>query len=134
MKFTKPRCVLVYAIAPEELKASEANREFNDFVADRSLPLVLFHDHFIESRGGVAVFFVASAEEREVLEANEHLSQWHVEMKPLVFSFSPSAYDEQARYTMEQYRSVDWHELRIKDRPSFGRSTIDEANSAEEQP
>ncbi|MEM7278876.1 MAG: hypothetical protein AAF385_12195 [Pseudomonadota bacterium] len=133
MKFVKPRCVLVYAVAPDGLKASEANSEFNNFVADRSLPLVLFHDHFIESRGGVAVFFVANPEERDALKTNEHLPRWHVEMKPLVFSFSPSAYDEQARYTMEQYRRVDWHELRNKERPRFGRSVIDEANSAEEQ-
>ena len=46
-RISKPRCFLLYAIAPSELPAAEANRTLNAFVADPGLPLAIFHDHFI---------------------------------------------------------------------------------------
>lgn len=131
MRFTKPRCVLVYAIAPEGIRAAEANRLINEFVADRTLPQVLFHDHFIEKRGGVALFFVSSPAERDALANSEHLKGWQVEMTPLIFSYNPAAFDEQIAYTLKSYRDVDWEQLRREDRPSYVDVQI-EADTTEE--
>ena len=131
MKFTKPRCVLVYALAPEALSAREVNATFNQFVADRSLPLVLFHDHFLEARGGVAVFHVTSQEERDRLESSTALVGWKVDFRPLIFSFSPSAFDEQIAYTMQAYRDADWAALQQEKRPAY-TNPVEEADTAEE--
>lgn len=131
MKFSKPRCVLVYAVAPKGLSAREANSTFNNFVADRSLPLVLFHDHFLEVRGGVAVFYVTSQDERERLESSSVLAGWKVDFRPLIFSFSPSALDEQIAYTMQAYRGVDWSALQQEKRPAY-TDPVQEADTAEE--
>jgi hypothetical protein len=131
MKFTKPRCVLVYAVAPKELRAADANRILNEFVADRSLPQVLFHDHFIERRGGVAIFFVSSQAERDALNNSKHLDGWEVQMNPLIFSYNPAAFDEQIRYTLESYRGLDWELLQKEARPAYG-NLREEAETAEE--
>ncbi len=131
MKFSKPRCVLVYAVAPEGLSARDVNATFNEFVADRSLPLVLFHDHFLGVRGGVAVFYVTSQDERERLESSTVLAGWKVDFRPLIFSFSPSAFDEQIAYTMQAYREADWTALQQEKRPAY-TNPIEEADTAEE--
>ncbi len=131
MKFTKPRCVLVYATAPAGLSARETNDVFNAFVADRALPLVLFHDHFLGVRGGVAVFYVTSQEERDSLEASSVLDGWRVDFRPLIFSFSPSAFDEQIAYTMQAYRDADWNTIRRDKRPLY-TNPVQEAETAEE--
>ena len=121
IRVTKPRCFLVYALAPEGVSAVQANRQFNDFVADRNLPLVLFHDHFLGQPGGVAVFFVEMAQEREALANSEMiLKGWKVELRPLIFSYSPAAFDEQIAYTLHAYRDVDWEILQREKRPSYG--------------
>jgi hypothetical protein len=131
MKFSKPRCVLVYAVAPEGLSAREVNSTFNEFVADRALPLVLFHDHFLGVRGGVAVFYVTSQDERDRLESSSVLAGWKVDFRPLIFSFSPSAFDEQIAYTMQAYRGVDWSVLQQEKRPPY-TDPVQEADTAEE--
>lgn len=102
-RITKPRCFLVYALAPEGMSPGEANRQFNQFIADKSLPLVLFHDHFIGQAGGVAVFFVETAQEQEALAHSTSLTGWQVEIHPLVFSRSPAAFDGQIAFTLRQY-------------------------------
>ena len=35
----------------------------------------------------------------------------------MVFSFNPSAFDEQIGYTLKNYRDVDWDRLKEQDRP-----------------
>jgi hypothetical protein len=127
----KPRCFLVYAIAPEGFSARDANQIFNQFVGDRSLPLAIFHDHFIGQPGGVAVFYVASPEERDALLAQKHLDGWRVDYQPLIFSYSPSAFDEQTAFTLKAYRGVDWELLQKEERPSYGNPAR-EAETAEE--
>ena len=52
----KPRCFLVYALAPDSLSASEANRIFNEFIAEPGLPLAFYHNHFTGQPGGLAIF------------------------------------------------------------------------------
>ena len=113
----KSRCMLVCALAPEQMKAADANDQFNAFVADRDLPLVLFHDHFIGRSGGCAVFAVNSALEHDALADNDLLSGWNVTMHPLVFSRSPIGFDEQIAFTMKTYRDLDWeHSRRVTDK------------------
>jgi hypothetical protein len=128
----KPRCFLVYALAPDGVSAAEANRVFNAFVADRDLPLVLFHDHFIGQAGGVAIFYAETAEERQALFSQRHLTGWRVEMRPLIFAHSPSAFDEQTAFTLRAYRGQDWDRLRKIKRPSFGEPSREAETGSED--
>jgi hypothetical protein len=128
----KPRCYLVYALAPESLPAAEANRIFNAFVADRTLPMAIFHDHFIGRAGGVAIFFIEDARSRDSLLAQRHLAGWRVEYRPMIFSSSPSAFDEQVAFTLKAYRDVNWESLQKEKRPAYGNAAR-EAETAEEE-
>ena len=62
------RCYLVHALAPEGTSARQANDLLNEYVADRSRGLAVWHDHFIGEHGGAAVFDVRDDDEgyREV--------------------------------------------------------------------
>ncbi len=120
MRFRKPRCVLVYAVAPDGTKPPEANQAINAMAADPSLPLVLWHDHFLGELGGVLLFFVENEVERDKLENTGHLTGWHVKFRPLIFSFNPAAFDEQIAYTMQAYRGQDWETIQKERRPSYG--------------
>lgn len=127
----KPRCFLVYAEAPAEISPSEANRRFNEYVADPARGLALYHDHFIGKPGGVAIFFVETAGQREAFRQYGPLADWRVEVRPLIFSYSPSAFDEQIAYTLRAYRQADWEKLRQEHRPRYGNPAR-EAETARE--
>ncbi|BAS26182.1 hypothetical protein [Limnochorda pilosa] len=127
----KPRCFLVCALAPEGFSAAEANRTLNEYVADPARGLCLYHDHFIGGPGGVAVFYVENQDQRAALEDLGPLTRWRVEVRPLVFARSPSAFDEQIAFTLRAYRSADWKHLRQQDRPHYGEAE-EEAHSATE--
>jgi hypothetical protein len=131
LRIQKPRCFLVYALAPEGLSAAEANRLFNAYTADVKRGLSLFHDHFIGQRGGVAIFFVETEEERKALEDLGELADWQVNIHPLIFSYSPAAFDEQIAFTLKSYRNADWETLQQEKRPSYGNPRH-EAETAEE--
>jgi len=128
----KPRCFLVHSHAPTGMLPSEANHIFNEFVSDRTLPLVIFHDHFIGDPGGVAIFYCKSAKEREALYNSKHLESWNVEVLPLIFSYNPAAFDEQIDYTLRAYREKDWGSLRIDKRPSYGDPRKEAETASEE--
>ena len=64
--------------------------------------------------------------------AQTYLVGWHVEIQPLIFSHSPSAFDEQIAFTLRAYSGVTWETLRKEQRPSFGNPSR-EAETAEEQ-
>lgn len=128
----KPRCFLVYAHAPEGLLPSEVNRLFNEFVGDRTLPLVIFHDHFIGKPGGVAIFYCETAEEREALYNSKYLQGWTVDIRSLIFSYNPAAFDEQIDYTLRAYRNEDWNKLRNEKRPSYGDPRREAETASEE--
>ncbi len=132
IRITKPRCFLVYALAPEGMSPAEANRQLNAFVADEKLPLVLFHDHFIGQPGGIAVFFVETAEERKALTGCRSLEGWHIEIRPLIFSYNPAAFDEQIAYTLRQYRGRDWEELQREKRPAYGNPAREAETATED--
>jgi hypothetical protein len=131
-RIQKPRCFLLYALAPNGLPAAEANRVLNAFIGDRGLPLAIFHDHFIGQPGGIVLFYVANSEERDALLSQTYLDGWHVEIQPLIFSHSPSAFDAQIAFTLGAYRGVDWEILQKEERPSYG-NPIHEAETAEEE-
>src|SRR6266487_4349994 len=119
-RIQKPRCFLLYALAPPGMPASEANRILNMFIGDASFPLAIFHDHFIGQPGGVVIFYVETAQQRDALLAQKYLDGWHVEIQPLIFSHSPSAFDAQIAFTLKAYRGVDWEVLQNEERPSYG--------------
>ena len=131
-RISKPRCFLLYAIAPGDLPASEANRILNTFIGDPALPMAIFHDHFIGQPGGIVIFYVETSEERDALLAQTYLDGWHVEIQPLIFSRSPSAFDEQIAFTLRAYRGMTWETLQKEQRPSFGNPSR-EAETAEEE-
>ncbi len=131
-RIRKPRCFLLYALAPSGLPAVEANRILNAFIGDPGLPLAIFHDHFIGQPGGVVLFYVETPEQRDALLAQKYLDGWHVEIQPLIFSYSPAAFDEQTAFTLRAYRQVDWETLQKKQRPSYGNPSR-EAETAEEE-
>jgi len=131
-RIRKPRCFLLYALAPDELPAAEANRILNAFIGDPSLPMAIFHDHFIGQPGGIVIFYVETAEERDALLAQTYLVGWRVEIQPLIFSHSPSAFHEQTAFTLRAYRGVNWETLQKDKRPSYGNPSR-EAETAEEE-
>lgn len=122
----KARCYLVYALAPKSIKAKEANRVINEMTGDENLPLALWHDHFIGGAGGSIIFYVETPEQQEALFANQHLKGWQVDYRPLVFSFSPSAFDAQVGFTLERYRDTDWQVLREQERPDYSERHLNE--------
>jgi hypothetical protein len=131
-RIQKPRCFLVYALAPENMPAADANLIFNNFISDTNLPLAIYHDHFIGQPGGVAIFFVDTPQERDILLNQKHFDGWQVDYQPLIFSYSPSAFDEQIAFTLNAYRGVDWEDLQKEKRPSYG-DPRQEAETAKEE-
>jgi len=117
---------------PSDMPAAEANHILNDFIGDPALLLAIFHDHFIGQPGGIVIFYVETTEERDALLAQTYLGGWHVEIQPLIFSRSPSAFDEQITFTLRAYRGVNWETLQKEQRPSFGNPSR-EAETAEEE-
>jgi hypothetical protein len=133
MRIQKPRCYLLHATAPPSITPAQANEIINGITADPSLPLVVYHDHYIGQPGGVVIFFAETAEERSTLQRDlpQHLSDWNWSLHPLIFSRDPAAFDEQIRFTLATYRNADWQILRNKDRPIYG-NPAQEAESATE--
>jgi hypothetical protein len=131
-RIRKPRCFLVYALAPPSLSPSEANDVFNSLVADLKLPLVVFHDHFIGQPGGIAIFYAETMDEREALFDQDHLDGWQVDYQPLIFSYSPAALDEQIAYTLRAYRDIDWKKLQRERPPSYGDPAREAETAIEE--
>jgi len=129
----RPRCYLVYAMAPSGVKASNANRIINELIGDPDTPLALWHDHFLGGPGGCVVFYVENKEQQQALFDNRHLTGWKVDYRPMVFSFSPSAFDAQINYTTNNYSDQNWESLRNEGRPDYeGRDIQHEAETAEE--
>jgi hypothetical protein len=130
-KIGKPHCFLVHAIAPDDLSAAEANDLLNQYVADPSRGMAIWHDHFIGSPGGTVILFVDQESQRQALTELGTLEGWQVTVHPLIFSHSPSAFDEQIAYTLRAYRNTDWATLQLDQRPHYGNPQI-EAETASE--
>ncbi|MEM9952043.1 MAG: hypothetical protein AAF846_10605 [Chloroflexota bacterium] len=132
-RLRKPRCYMVYLIAPDNLSPSEANHTINQICADKSLPLALYHDHFIGQAGGIIIFFAETQAEREALQSGleDYLVDWRYDVHPLIYSYNPAAFDAQIAYTLAAYRDNDWEQLQKEHRPTYGNLS-QEAETAEE--
>ncbi len=132
-RIRKPRCYLLYAIAPEKMSPSVANQTLNRICADQQLPLAVYHDHFIGQVGGIIMFYAETAAEREELQNNlePYLAGWEHTLHPLIFSYSPAAFDEQIDYTLRTYRDSNWEQLQKDKRPAYGNPR-QEAETAQE--
>ena len=129
----KPRCYMVHAFAPTGVSARAANDAINALVGDLTLPLALWHDHFIGKPGGAVLLYVTTPLEQRALFENPHLEGWEVSYLPLTFFYSPAAFDAQTQFTLERYRGQNWAELRAAGRPEYGRNAALEAETGEEQ-
>jgi hypothetical protein len=107
------RCYVVYAVAPPEVSASEANEAFNAYIEDRRRGVVVFHDHFTGSpHGGIAVFDVRTEDELALLDDSGPLSGWELGVHALTFSLSAVGFVEQADLTVREYARTSFDELR----------------------
>jgi hypothetical protein len=112
------RCYLVYALAAPDLRAGDANTAFNEYIDDPARGLVLFHDHFVGERGGVAVFYVEDDAELARLDEEGPLRGWRRAIHPLVFSGAPSGFHAQIDFTLRTYRATTLEEAEAREQPS----------------
>jgi hypothetical protein len=107
------RCHFVYALAPSGVSAREANDLLNDYVADRSRGLAVWHDHFVGEHGGAVVLDTQDDDEEKRLADPGPLEGWQLSVHPLTFSLSAVGFAAQTSFTLEQYRDVSLDELRV---------------------
>ncbi len=107
----KPRCYLVYALAPESMPMREVDRAFNEFIGHSEYGLVLYHDHFIDRVGGVAIFWIENVKQLNALSAAQDVIDWKVNVHPLTFSDSGAGFLAQIEFTLKQYRNMQIADL-----------------------
>jgi hypothetical protein len=105
------RCHLVYALAPPGTSARQANDLLNEYVADRTRGLAVWHDHFVGEHGGAVVLEVHDEQEEARLEELGPLDGWHLRSHPLTFSLTGVGFSAQTSFTLEQYREVSLEQL-----------------------
>ena len=105
------RCHLVHALAPAGVSAREANELLNEYVADRSRGLAVWHDHFVGEHGGAIVLDVRDDDEEARLAEPGPLEGWRLSVHPLTFSLSAVGFSAQTSLTLEGYRDVTLEEL-----------------------
>ena len=105
------RCHLVYALAPAGVSAREANDLLNEYVADESRGLAVWHDHFVGEHGGAVVLDTRDDDEAARLDDPGPLEGWQLSVHPLTFSLSAIGFSAQTSFTLEQYRGVSLDEL-----------------------
>jgi hypothetical protein len=96
----------VYALAPAGVSAREANDLLNEYVADESRGLAVWHDHFVGEHGGAVVLDTRDDEEEARLGDPGPLEGWQLSVHPLTFSLSAVGFAAQTSFTLEQYRGV----------------------------
>ena len=111
MRAVSSRCHLVYALAPAGVSAREANDLLNEYVADESRGLAVWHDHFVGEHGGAVVLDARSEYEEARLADPGPLAGWQLSVHPLTFSLSAIGFSAQTSFTLEQYRGVSLDEL-----------------------
>jgi hypothetical protein len=105
------RCYLVYALAPPGTSARQANDLLNEYVADRSRGLAVWHDHFVGLHGGAVVLEVRDEHEEARLAEPSPLEGWAVSSHPLTFSLTGVGFSAQTAFTLESYRDVSLEQL-----------------------
>ena len=113
----KDRCYLVYALAPKEASAREANDRLNEYVADGTRGVPVVHDHFVGRHGGFVVFHVRDEGERVRLDDPGPLASWRIEVHPLTFALSPVGFAAQVDFTLERYGKTAVAQLRAEEPP-----------------
>jgi hypothetical protein len=109
----KERCYFVYAVAPVDVPASDANDALNAYIEDPRRGVVVFHDHFTGSpHGGIAVFDVRTDDELALLHDPGPLGGWELGVHALTFSLSAVGFVEQADLTVREYAKTSFDELR----------------------
>ena len=111
MRAVSSRCHLVYALAPDGVSAREANDLLNEYVADESRGLAVWHDHFVGEHGGAVVLDTRDDDEAARLGDPGPLEGWRLSVHPLTFSLSAIGFSAQTSFTLEQYRGVSLDEL-----------------------
>lgn len=104
MKFIKPKCYAFVGYSPKGTSLRDADVQFNNFISDKANGLVLYHDHFVDEPGAMALFFVESESELERLEQHQALQGWNVKVHPLTFTEKPIEMLYQTDFTMGVYR------------------------------
>jgi hypothetical protein len=111
MHAVSSRCHLVYVLAPDGVSAREANDLLNEYVADESRGLAVWHDHFVGEHGGAVVLDTRDDDEKARLADPGPLEGWQLSVHPLTFSLSAVGFSAQTSFTLEQYRGVSLDEL-----------------------
>jgi rhodanese-related sulfurtransferase len=101
----------VYALAPAGVSARAANELLNEYVADRSRGLAVWHDHFVGEHGGAVVLDVRDDDEEARLAEPGPLEGWQLSVHSLTFSLSAVGFSAQTSLTLEGYRDVTLEEL-----------------------
>ncbi|MCL4543540.1 MAG: hypothetical protein M1118_02905 [Chloroflexi bacterium] len=99
-------CYLVYAVAPDGTSRRDADRLFNDYVAQTGRGIVVQHDHFIDRPGAFAVFEVTTEEQKRWLQQPGPLAGWTITAHPLLFSADGAGFFRQADSTMRHFRQT----------------------------
>src|SRR5919201_4529612 len=104
MRVASQHCHLLYALAPDGMSAREANVLLNDYPADTSRGLAVWHDHFVGNHGGVVVFDVRDEQEEARLREPGPLEGWQLSTHPLTFALSAVGFSAQIDFTLKNYR------------------------------
>lgn len=114
----RSRCFLVYAVAPEDMSAADANELLNRYIGEQGRGLIVSHDHFIgKPHGGFAVFEVRSADEEAKLADPGPLEGWQLTSRPLTFSLTAVGFVAQADFTLKNYGGTSLSELEAAEQP-----------------
>jgi hypothetical protein len=111
------RCHLVFALAPENMPVRDATRLLNEYVAEGRRGLPVFHDHFVDRPGGVAVFHVRDEDELAALEEPGPLAGWSLDVQPLRFSLTGLGFEAQLEFTLDRYAGTSLARLRAEEEP-----------------
>jgi len=96
-------CWAVWAYAPDGTTMRKANDAINEFIAEPARGLVLFHDHFADKPGGIAIFDIQTSEQLTALRDPGPLAGWDFRTHPLIFAGSAVRFLFQCDYTMQSY-------------------------------
>ena len=113
MRAVSSRCHLVYALAPAGVSAREANDLLNEYVADESRGLAVWHDHFVGEHGGAVVLDTRDDDEAARLDDPGPLEGWQLSVHPRTFSLSAIGFSAHTSFTLEQLRGVSLDELAV---------------------
>jgi hypothetical protein len=88
-KFVKPKVYAFVAYAPKMTSLRDADVRFNSFISENANGLALYHDHFVDEPGAIALFYVESQSELDGLETHRTLDGWDAKVHPLTFTEKP---------------------------------------------